>query len=72
MLTFWTIYDHPLDYPNDYVVRAWDVTRKGENIPRETATRHASLEDARRSLPLGLYKLGRFKEDDPAIAEVWL
>lgn len=19
----WTIYDHPMDYPNDYVVRVW-------------------------------------------------
>ncbi len=27
-----TIYDHPKDFPEFYVVRAWDITATGETL----------------------------------------
>mgnify|MGYP001821159241 CR=1 FL=1 len=72
VLTIWIIYDHPLDYPNDYVVRGWDITNQGDNMPQDKVTRHETLEEARASLPPGLYRTDPFTEDDPAILEVWI
>lgn len=72
VLTGYTIYDHPLDYPNDFVVRAWDVKKSGNLVLQNTVTRHETLEQARRRIPEGLSKVPRFLEDDPVIIEVWI
>jgi len=70
IVEMWAIYDHPKDNPEHFVVRRWESTAKGI-IPQE-ATLHDSLEEARASLPEGLWNLGRYDRDDPKIVEVWI
>lgn len=66
-LTFHVVYDHPRDYPGYWVVRKW--TLDGPILP---CGLFLTLEDARRSLPLGLFNLGRTEQDDPNIFETWI
>lgn len=70
-LLVWTIYERPLDYPNGYVVRAYECSR-GEPVPWKTALFARTLESARAMLPAGLYRIGRSVDDDPKIVESWL
>ena len=66
-LFIWTVYDHPKDYPNDFVVRVWNYDK-----PTKIVHTGKTLEDARRHIPDGLIKLDRLPQDDPCIVEVWL
>jgi len=61
------IYAHPADYPNNYVARAWDVDK-----PTHLIALGDTLEEARTAIPEGMCNLGRFQNDDPCIAEVWI
>ena len=70
-LETWTIYDHPRDYPDHFVVRRCSITREGLK-PDPQAHLATSLEDARRLIPEGLYRMPRFADDDPVIVEVWI
>lgn len=68
VLTIWTIYDHPTDYPNAWVARAHDVP----GGPTDRVEVADSLEALRAKLPRGLTMLARHPDDDPVIREVWL
>jgi hypothetical protein len=70
VLAVFTIYDHPLDHPDGFLVRRWVVTN-GEPLPREWR-KAATLEEARTLLPPGLHCLGRNPDDDPKIVESWI
>jgi hypothetical protein len=65
-LVMYVIYKHPLDYPKEYVCRRW----VGETPDAEPYAR-GKLSEVRRALPPGLYRMPRWKNDDPAILEVW-
>jgi hypothetical protein len=67
----WTIYDHPLDAPLGYVLRSWLIGRD-RGIPNLISCGSTDLRLLRDTLPPGLYNLGRYAEDDPAILEVWI
>ena len=67
----WVIYMGPTDFPGQWVVRRWLVTA-GAVHPDARAVSCATLEEARRIVPAGLYNLGRYSDDDPAIYEVWI
>lgn len=71
MITVWVIYDHPVDFPENWVVRAHDVTGN-QVIIRKHYTLHSSLEKARMAIPFGLICFPRSGRDDPAIAESWI
>lgn len=71
LLRQWTIYEHPDDWPEWYVVREFRITREGVE-PSPVATLAVDLETARKIVPQGLYCLGRAPDDDPCIAEVWI
>ena len=67
----YTIYDHPRDYPEGFVVRQWRIA-SGEGGPTpEEAWTAPSLEAARALVPAGLFCLPRVAEDDPVIVETW-
>lgn len=67
LLDIWTVYDHPLDYPEYFVVRRWELTS-----PREHYL-FASLGKAQAFLvSKGLARLPRFEQDDPKIIETWI
>jgi hypothetical protein len=69
-LLVWTIYDHPSDFPDSYVVRPHS-TKLGS--PLTVHIQHAQLDHVRGALEhLGLTCLPRSPEDDPSILETWL
>jgi hypothetical protein len=66
----YAIYDHPIDYPDSFVVREW-LVRPGE-VDVGDARIAATLEEARAMIPAGatLVEAGDF--GDPKIIEVWM
>ena len=75
LLTLWTIYERPLDYPDGYVLRPWRVMAgsRGETAAGD-AQYAPTLEAARALLPAGLAltPLPRVENDDPCIVETWV
>lgn len=84
VLVMFTIYDHPLDYPGDWVVRrCFCVPRAAEVMAGirnsdelspvfDVVPRLASsLDEARSFVPPGLYRQPRFDGDDGFIVETW-
>ena len=67
----WVVYDHPLDYPDKFVARRWDIY---VGVLSATDDLHLAetLDEARLLIPPGLYRLARFEDDDPCIVEIWL
>lgn len=70
-LTMWTVYDHPMDLPQAFVARKWEISAAAR------ATDHViidvDIDRMRRQLrEQGLVCIGRQKDDDPTIVEVWL
>lgn len=63
----WVIYNKPTDYPNNYVARKFI-----NNAPSTTIHVADSLEEIRKLVPEGLFKIERFPNDDPKIVEVWI
>lgn len=72
MLEMYVIYDHPLDYPNHWVTRRWEVYRNADPEPTEAFTLHATLEAARSAVPPGKHRIQAMSEDDPTIIETWV
>lgn len=69
MLTIWVVYDHPLDYPDKFVARAWIGEEPTASIM--IADDIEKLRDVLQ-LEMGLVKLMPSPEDDPKILETWL
>lgn len=69
-LSIWTVYERPLDHPENFLARRWEVT------PEITPTGDVLLADdlnaLREMLPAGLVRLERQPADDPVIVETWL
>lgn len=68
----YAIYDHPMDYPEHFVVRAWFAFADGLLQPDPACQLAETLDQARSLVPEGLTCLPRFEWDDPKIAEVWI
>lgn len=63
----WIIYDHPRDFPDDFVAR-----RFGTGIPTDDVI-VGPLEALREHLEnLGLVRIARHPTDDAVIVETWL
>lgn len=70
-LYIYTVYDHPTDYPDHFVVRQFSIG-VGAVIPRD-AWQFKSLAGARQFLyDRGLVCLPRSEGDDPKIVESWI
>lgn len=69
-LVMYTIYDHPKDYPNHFVVRIW-VSENGK-VTTPACWCRVSLLEARNSIPDGKHQLPRDQADDPVIVETWI
>ncbi len=67
MVEIWVIYDHPIDFPDEFVARKFILDK-----PTKDMIVMPSLDELRKMLPLGLTRLDRCLEDDPRIIEVWL
>lgn len=67
-LGIWTLYDHPRDYPNDFVARLYYLDQPTDQMMRAT-----DLNTLREYFAFqGLYRLPRAPGDDPNIIETWL
>lgn len=66
------VYDHPSDYPDEYVARMHRVFSDGDAIVTEALAISADLDTVRAAIPPGFYCIGRAREDDPVILEVWI
>jgi hypothetical protein len=64
------IYQHPLDYPNGYVVREWHLSA-GKVLAGEGRTAQ-SLEDARKLIPADTRRIQGQDPHEPNIVEVWM
>lgn len=73
-LELWTIYEHPSDFPHDFVLRRSVVLNLPPRVVHdaEPTALTDTLEEARSYLPRGLFCLGREPADDPVIVEVWI
>lgn len=74
VLDIWVIFDHPLDFPDSYVVAVQRVGASGvEHLPQRWL--RATLEGARdvvqRHHPFAVC-LERQPQDDPAVVESWI
>lgn len=70
MLTVYTIYENPSDYPDGYVVRPWTI-EPNDLVPGE-AQYVGTLDEARATVPAGSFRLAREFHDDPVIVETWV
>ena len=67
----YVIYQHPRDYPGDFVMRRWHL-RGQHMMATEEMVLARTLSEIRKAVPAGLYCITRFEDDDPCIVEVWL
>lgn len=71
-LAIWTVYDHPKDFPQEFVARRFSVDRHGSR-PTDDVLTSTSLDLLRTELAgRGLTVINRMPGDDPKIVEVWL
>lgn len=72
-LAMWTVYDRPLDYPDKFVARRFDVDDGGYR-PSGSIIIAPDLETLRNILEFELHLtcLSRSPEDEPQIVETWL
>jgi hypothetical protein len=71
-LSMWVIYWNPRDFPNRYIVRRWLVDGAGPVADDEPSAIVETLDEARRSIPDGLFCLDRAEADEKQIVEIWL
>ncbi len=71
-LNIWTVYDHPLDFPDCFVARLFLTDADGP-VPTSVCFRSESLDHIRATLAdQGLTVMPRMDGDDAKIVEVWL
>ncbi len=71
-LPIYVIYHGTSDYGQMYVVRQWGIYDQANMFIHAPRNVTHTLEAARRSLPGGLFCLGRNPGDDPVIVESWI
>ncbi len=66
-LITWTVYDHPIDFPDFYIARKFKGMNSTEDI-----IKNKSLVDLQMILIYkGFGRITRSPEDDPVIVEWW-
>lgn len=71
-LSMWAVYDHPLDDPDHFVARRWEITA-GESHATDDVLRETEIDEIRRHLAMrGFCSLMRNESDDPVIVESWI
>ncbi len=66
-----TIYEKPLDFPDDFVARVWDG--KGPS-PTNVMIKKSTLQEVREDIRAAGFreKIVRAEDDDPHIVETWI
>ena len=68
----WTVYRHPNDYPNCWVMRAHEILPGVGSRPDSFCFVAKTLDEIRAKVPPGARCVGREASDNPAIYESWL
>jgi hypothetical protein len=69
----WVIYDHPSDFPDEFVARRWIIIPMRHcYMPTADFYTAKTLDDIRARLPKGLTRLPRQDDDDVVIVETWV
>ena len=74
MLTMFTVYQRPKDYPDEFVVREYEI-RQEQVVASRLVVRAPTLDAARRALRRrrpDLVCIPRALADDPVIVESWI
>lgn len=72
-IVFYTIYDHPKDFPNEFVCRKHRINCLGNIHPElDLFARGPTLASVREKLPPGLVCFQRDLADDAVIVESWM
>lgn len=66
-MEIYTVYKNPTDYPEKIVVRKFI----GIQSSIEPLCIEDTLEEARKKIPAGLFRMDRMENDDAAILETW-
>ena len=72
ILSMWTVYECPVDYPTGYVARRCEIHSGGRIVNTPELRIGASLDEVRAQLPPGLHCIPRRDDDHPIIVEVWV
>lgn len=69
----WAVYNRPREYPDNVVIRRWDVCRGLDDpLPSyEQCFLFDSIEEARAAIPAHLVRLERLADDNPSLVEVY-
>lgn len=71
ILSIWTVYDHPADFPHSYVARRFEINEGGAHPTNDIV--QGELEMIRKSFSTcGLVCLTRDDADEAQIIESWL
>jgi hypothetical protein len=68
MLTIWTVYRSPRDYPGHWVLRGHDVP----GGPRADCFVSKTYRGVLDRVPMGCVRMAAQENDDPAIFETWM
>jgi hypothetical protein len=70
-LDVWTVYKHPVDYPDKYVARRFVVNPGSARATREMFVED-TLDQIRALIPAEYICLPRDSRDEPHIVETWI
>jgi hypothetical protein len=71
-LIMWVVYDHPSDYPDQFVARQHIIGIGGQRLT-DRMMAASTLENIQAAMTnLGLVRIDRDMADDPVIVESWL
>jgi hypothetical protein len=65
-----TIFNNPSDFPGLFVARIFSIC-DGEVVPGNLVAQGKTLDEVRKQLPPGLFRLEREPNDDEKIVESW-
>lgn len=72
-LTLYVLFDHPIDYPDHYVIRCNHVVNGVAQVDKEIYFKHIDITRCRNLLRnSGLTCMARDPNDDPKIIESWI
>lgn len=72
VLSLWTIYARPRDFPDGFVARRWDIVT-GQAVDTQIVMCSDTLDWLRdQMLDMGLTLIGRSETDEPQIVETWI
>jgi hypothetical protein len=72
ILSIWTIYDHPRDYPTGFIARRHEVVVGGTGPTDDTVKADDLYTLRKHLLQAGLTRINRSPDDEPQIVESWI